>query len=56
MDWRYRLLAMNSGLPIQEQSPRSRYSRNLQALIGKLEMQQDDVAGSGWWQRLRSNA
>ncbi|WP_323775302.1 hypothetical protein [Alcanivorax sp.] len=56
MDWRYRLLAMNSGLPIQEQSPRCRYSRNLQALIGKLEMQQDDVAGSGWWQRLRSNA
>ena len=56
MDWRYRLLAMKSGLPIQEQSPRCRYSRNLQALIGKLEMQQDDVAGSGWWQRLRSNA
>jgi pilus assembly protein CpaE len=56
MDWRYRLLAMNSGLPIHEQSPRCRYSRNLQALVGKLEMQQEDVSSPGWWQRLRSNA
>jgi len=56
MDWRHRLLAMNSGLPIQEQSPRCRYSRNLQALVGKLEMQQGDIASPGWWQRLRSNA
>ncbi|MBQ25608.1 hypothetical protein [Alcanivorax sp.] len=55
MDWRYRLLAMNSGLPIQEQSPRCRYSRTLQALVGKLEMQQDDVTSSSWWQRVRSN-
>ncbi|EDX88413.1 hypothetical protein F1529_16850 [Alcanivorax sp. VBW004] len=55
MDWRYRLLAMNSGLPIHEQSPRCRYSRTLQALVGKLEMQQDDVTSSSWWQRVRSN-
>ena len=54
-DWRYRLLAMNSGLPIHEQSPRCRYSRTLQALVGKLEMQQDDVTSSSWWQRVRSN-
>lgn len=55
MDWRHRLMAMNSGLPIQEQSPRCRYSRGLQTMVNKLESQQDVSAGGSWWQRLRSN-
>ncbi|MCG8438176.1 MAG: hypothetical protein MI751_08840 [Pseudomonadales bacterium] len=54
MDWRHRLLAMNTGLPVQEQAPRSRYARSLQALVGKLELGQGDVAEQSWWQRLRS--
>ena len=55
MDWRHRLMAMNSGLPIQEQSPRCRYSRGLQTMVNKLESQQGVSAGESWWQRLRSN-
>ena len=55
MDWRHRLMAMNSGLPIQEQSSRCRYSRSLQTLMNKLESQQENSIGESWWQRLRSN-
>ena len=55
MDWQHRLMAMNAGLPIQEQSPRSHYSRALQGLVSKLEMQPDNAQSSeSWWQRIRS--
>ena len=53
MDWRHRLLAMNTGLPVQEQAPRCHYARSLQTLVGKLELSQDEVVEQSWWQRLR---
>lgn len=37
IDWRHRLLAINSGRPIQEQSPRCAYSRALNTLLDHLE-------------------
>lgn len=37
LDWRQRLLAINSGLPIQEQSPNGTYSRAFKALLDNLE-------------------
>ena len=53
MDWRHRFLAMNTGLPVQEQAPRCHYARSLQTLVGKLELSQDEVVEQSWWQRLR---
>ena len=37
MDWRHRLLAVNSGRPILEQSPRCAYSRRLGDLLDALD-------------------
>ena len=37
MDWRHRLMAVNSGRPILEQSPRCAYSRHLGAVLDALD-------------------
>lgn len=56
MDWRHRLLAINSGRPILEQSPRCAYSRNLSGLLDHLEGQPEgSAARGGLLARLRRN-
>ena len=37
MDWRHRLMAVNSGRPVLEQSPRCAYSRHLGAVLDALD-------------------
>ena len=39
MDWRHRLVAINSGKPIAEQSPRCPYNQALEGLLDHLDNQ-----------------
>lgn len=52
MDWRNRLLAINSGQPIQEQSPRCTYSRNLSSLLDHLDGAGQNKTPRGLFTRL----
>jgi pilus assembly protein CpaE len=52
MDWRHRLLAVNSGRPILEQSPRCAYSRRLGSLLESLDGQGDEPRRGGFLTRL----
>jgi pilus assembly protein CpaE len=54
MDWRHRLLAINAGEPITEQSPRCAYSRAINALLEHMDGDADGgLARRGLFARLR---
>ncbi|ASK35972.1 hypothetical protein CEK62_17065 [Alcanivorax sp. N3-2A] len=54
MDWRHRLLAINSGKPITEQSPRCAYSRAMDGLLDHLGGEAGGVARRGLFGRMLS--
>ncbi|MCU5787524.1 AAA family ATPase [Alloalcanivorax marinus] len=47
MDWRHRLMAVNSGRPILEQAPRCAYSRHLGGLLNTMDGDADASRGQG---------
>ena len=52
IDWRHRLMAVNSGRPILEQSPRCAYSRRLVSLLEGLDGQAEEPRRGSFLTRL----
>ncbi len=57
MDWKYRVLAINSGQTMQDQAPRSSYCRQMASLLTKLgERDLPQNQSGGWLRRVMAKA
>ncbi len=55
MEWKYRVLAINSGQTMQDQAPRSPYCRQIGSLLSRLgERGATQNKGAGWFRRIAS--